>query len=146
MVWTFIISLLFGISVLAFVFTGMSSIRRVYFFPQVGINELRGEQRFVPFRTTRQESIELFVRELILGPIHVDHLRVVPRDTRLTALETVGSTVYLDLSPEIIFRADDTPLSLKEIVTVIRKNIQFNFRDTKEVVITIGGEEPVFVQ
>ncbi len=117
--------------------------RRVLFFnSREDVAEFSGEIRFLPRQASRQEAVELLVREICLGPQDISHRRIVPAQTRIRSLLLQGQTVYIDFNPRILFRGNDISLSYEEMFSAVRKNIEFNFRFVDKIVITVDGQLP----
>ena len=82
------------------------------------------------------------VEELILGPAQITHGRLLPRETEIQAVVLDEKSVYLDLSPDMMFGGEDVRLSVQEGLAGIRDTLLYNFRWLEQVTLTIGGQEP----
>ena len=77
------------ISIFFFMFRENNDVNRVIFFPEVTfaseIDEkiYSVEKRVLPYMSSLEENVELYVNELILGPIRPDHAEIIPKNTRL---------------------------------------------------------------
>lgn len=104
--------------------------------------ELSGEQRLVPRSSDPQKELYLVVEELILGPAEIRHGRLLPRETRISSLALSGATVYVDLSPEMIFGEEEVRVNVPQGLSGIEQTLLYNFRWLEKIVLTIGGQEP----
>jgi hypothetical protein len=112
------------------------------FFPGATSSELTGEQRLVPRVHTRERQVGLLVEELILGPARIDHSRIFPRSTDVKSAILVDSTVYIDLSADVIQHSDAVSVPLETALLALERTVMFNYRDAEEVVVTIEGNVP----
>lgn len=120
-----------------------SRVERVLFFPDEVGQELRGELRRLPERDDLAGNIELYVNELILGPISIDLYRLIPQEVRLHSLLVDVDTLYLGFTENLITSAETVPMSFNSIIEGLETAIVFNFPEIKEVKTTIGGEPAV---
>ncbi len=137
LVSVFVFLLLF--SVAAYFFNGNRTVRRVFFFP--GRSSYTGEMRRLPAQSSVEESVELFVKELILGPFLIDHLRAVPENTHLqNLLIRDKSLLYIDFSADFIVHEDGFTILPEEMKVLIKKNIVYNFPFLKQISISVDGQ------
>jgi len=115
---------------------------RTLFFPGTTDVTLSGERRLVPRSADRNRELYLVVQELILGPAEIRHGRLVPRNTRISSLAIVDSTVYVDLSPDMMFGEDEVRVDVADGLAGVEGTLLYNFRWLEQVVLTIGGQEP----
>lgn len=115
---------------------------RTLFFPGATTAELSGERRLVPRSSEPHKEIRLVVEEMILGPADIRHGRLLPRETRIASLALAGETVYVDLSPEMIFGEEEVRVNVPQGLNGIEQTLLYNFRWLETVVLTIGGQEP----
>lgn len=118
--------------------------RRVFWFPDSTVSAYNMEWRFVPYRAGRTEMVDLYLRELALGPARMDSVSILPRDTVVRSVVLDGSgRVFVDFSPEGLLGDEATQrISLTELISLLEKNLLRNFPFVPEVVITIGGRQP----
>ncbi len=130
--------LLFVISITVYFFSN-NYVRRVLFFP--GESSYSGEMRRVPRQATEEANVELFIREFILGPYNIDHLRSVPENTKLqNLLIRDKSLLYVDFSADLIVYDDKFSIPSLVMVTLIRQNIMYNFPFLKEITLSVDGQ------
>lgn len=118
------------------------SVDRVLFFPTDFSQDERGEVRALPRRGGAEENLELYVREILLGPVTVHYLRLFPADTRLLSIMEREDVVYINLSREALFGGDGVPLNLESAVEILQSSIHFNFPSVKEIIVAVDGEVP----
>jgi hypothetical protein len=142
---TIALSLLIGslaISVLVFVFLGQERVRRTLFFPDLLSGEIHAEERIVTRRGEQRSAVRLALEEVILGPADINSSRVLPKGTAIDALFIDDRTVYVDLGIAAIEQSPDVRVNFADSVALIERNILFNFRSLKEVVVTVDGQVP----
>ena len=115
---------------------------RTLFFPGTTAVSFSAERRLLPRASDRRREIFLVVQELILGPAQIRHGRLLPRSTRISSLAIDDSTIYLDLSPDLIFGEEEVRVDVQTGLEGIEATVLYNFRWVEEVVLTIGGQEP----
>ncbi len=118
-------------------------IERVLFFPDEGGQRLHGELRRLPKRDDTAGNIELYVKELLLGPVQIDLYRLFPVEVRLESLIVDDDVLYLGFSENLITTAETVSMSLSGIIEGVEDAVVFNFPEIKEVKTTIGGEPAV---
>ena len=132
------LALLFVISISVYIFNN-NYVRRVLFFP--GRSSFSGEMRRVPRQDTVEADVELLIRELILGPYKIDHLRSVPDNTRLqNLLIRDKSLLYVDFSADLIVYDDGFSIVPSKMATLIRLNIIYNFPFLEEITLSVDGQ------
>lgn len=130
------------VAVLAVLFPSQSQ-RRLLRFPDVAGAALHAEWRELPYRASHEEQLELFVEELILGPIQLGAVPVIPRDTTVRGVViSDDGTAYIDLSREFMFSGTDTIGTIGDRMDLIARNIKHNFRYIGSIIITIEGQLP----
>ncbi len=141
LVWTGAFVIVLIISLVFFLISSGSKVRRVLFFPNISNHELSGEVRYVPRQRGREGEIGMFVKEQFLGPTDIHHANLVPRNTTLTTILVRGNTLYLDISSDMILSSREVPLSFSEIMSTLRFAIAYNFHGLKDIIITIDGQQ-----
>ncbi|HAK46069.1 MAG TPA: hypothetical protein DCO79_09165 [Spirochaeta sp.] len=124
-------------------FDAESRVERVLFFPDEDGQQLHGELRRLPERDDTAGNIELFVNELILGPVTIDLYRLIPQGVKLESLLVDEDTLYLGFSENLITSAETVPMSFNSIIEGLERAVVFNFPEIKEVKTAIGGEPAV---
>ena len=113
---------------------------RVLFFPDEDGQQLNGELRRLPVRDEAAGNIELYINELILGPVSIDLYRLLPQGVKLESLLVDENTLYLGFSENLITIAENVPMSFDDIIGSVEHAVVFNFPEIKEVKTAIGGE------
>ena len=132
------------ISLLAYFFIDNVAVTRIFFFPG-RTPALSGETRRLPHQKTREDAIQQFVEELILGPMNINHNRLVPEHTKLlSVMYRRQDTVFLDFSADLVVRDNSIPLSYQEMISGIEMNIKYNFPYVKQIIVAVDGEELSF--
>lgn len=133
-----VLALIFVISMSAYFFDN-NLVRRVLFFP--GRSSFSGEMRRVPKQNTVEGDVELLIRELILGPYQIDHLRTVPENTKLqNLLIRDKSLLYVDFSADLVVYDDNFSIVTEKMTTLIRRNIIYNFPFLEEITLSVDGQ------
>jgi len=114
---------------------------QVLFFPNIRTGELSGERRMLPRLSNSKDAAGQLVEEMILGPVSIQHSRVVPRSTSIRTLMLRDKVLYLDLSTDILHDIEDRD-SFFAIQKAFEHTIRFNYRTIREIVFTVGGQEP----
>lgn len=132
------LALIFVISMSVYFFNN-NLVRRVLFFP--GRSSFSGEMRRVPKQNTVEGDVELLIRELILGPYQIDHLRTVPENTKLqNLLIRDKSLLYVDFSADLVVYDDNFSIVTEKMTTLIRRNIIYNFPFLEEITLSVDGQ------
>jgi hypothetical protein len=132
------LALIFVISMSVYFFNN-NLVRRVLFFPDR--SSFSGEMRRVPKQNTVEGDVELLIRELILGPYQIDHLRTVPENTKLqNLLIRDKSLLYVDFSADLVVYDDNFSIVTEKITILIRRNIIYNFPFLEEITLSVDGQ------
>ena len=115
---------------------------RVLFFPETVTGRLVGERRFLPPRRGLTANVELYVKELILGPADPLLSRVVPRDATLQSVLSRQGEVYVSLSKEIVDLSPDAVLSFDQAMQAIANGVLYNFPHVKRLYLLVEGQLP----
>ncbi len=133
---------LFLISMVFYLFSNTRSERRVLFFPDEMNRIIKGETRSLPLYDTEEENIALLVKELLLGPEYIYYGNTVPQNSKLNTIILRKDTLYLDFSIDLILEDSECSLEYDEIINLIKKTVIFNFKHIRTVNITIEGQIP----
>ncbi len=129
------------LSLFLYFFIDNVHVTRTFFFPDRR-GGLTGETRRLPHKKTKEEEIQQFVEELLLGPMNIDHNRLVPENTRLlTLMYRQKNTVYLDFSADMVVHDKAFHLSCAQMASGIKMNIKYNFPFVKRIIIAVDGEQ-----
>ena len=130
------------ISVLALLLFPQELSSRVLFFPNGVTGELGGEEHLLPRRSDRQEAIEVFLKELILGPNTLGAVRIFPATTEIDLLMLRDRELYIDFSPEILDLEEETQISFDDAVEMTGYNLRYNFPFLRSITVTVAGQLP----
>ncbi len=135
------LALIFLISAVSYLIWGNEQEEQVLFFPVNQTLEARGEGRILPRKDTKEQEIELLVREILLGPFNVNYMPVVPGDSRIRSILLREETLYIDFTIDVVFQEAGSALSLRESLAYIGRSIQFNFPRVRKIVYSINGNQ-----
>lgn len=133
--------LILVLSLTLYLFFSHQLTRTTLFFPDQISKKLSGETRFLPFGADKEKNMELLVEEILLGPALDANLKLVPRDGQVRSLLLRQGTIYLDLSAEIVLTDKEVVFTTAQALQAIREALLYNFRDVRNVVITVAGQE-----
>ncbi|QEN07506.1 hypothetical protein EXM22_05695 [Oceanispirochaeta crateris] len=114
----------------------------VLFFPLDGMNGKNAEIRNIYRSSDPKHRIDLFISELILGPVELELNSFMPEGTKIKASIWSGNSLYLDFNKDFILDTPRIPLSYTEKIDYLQRNIKFNFPHIKEIVVTVEGQIP----
>lgn len=134
----------------------MSSPRRlamVLWFPDARAgshSKAKSELRYIPAYREKERQAAALVEELFLGPLNASSRPISPASTRLISSIRSGTSLYIDISSDILFgkvSADgiyDPPLlEPREACAYVKRALQRNF-SFLTIILTIDGQEPSF--
>jgi hypothetical protein len=140
--WGIILILVILSSVSIYLFNPSKKASYVIFFPGNISTRLSGEKRFLIKNRSSEEEITNFVEELILGPLSINHGRLMPKDTKINSLLLRDETLYIDFNYSFLFSSEPTILSAQEMLDAISQSVFYNFRFIKHLHITVDGHIP----
>jgi hypothetical protein len=130
--------LIFIFSLLMFFLQGYAQ-RRVFLFESLDKPGLFAENRYYP-RNKYIDNVELYISELLLGPIGERYKLVYPRGTKLNTCFVQDKVLYVDLSAEALFTNEKVSTS-RDGAEIFKKNIFRNFRNIDTINIYIDGRK-----
>ena len=131
----------FFLITLIFITVGADTrVERVLFFPDEDGQQLHGELRRLPEREETVGNLELYIKELLLGPVSIDLYRLFPEEVNIESLLVDEGILYLGFSENLITMAETVPMSLSGIIEGVEEAVVFNFPEIEEVKTVIGGE------
>lgn len=130
------------ISILSLLLFPQPQSRRVLFFPNGVTGELGGEEHLLPRRSDREDAIELFLEELILGPNTLGSVSLIPESTEIRLLILRERSLYVDFSPAILDVEEKTRTSFDDALDMTRYNLEYNFPFLRSVTMTVAGQVP----
>jgi len=131
-----------AISALSFGFLDNERVRRTLFFPDLLSDEIHAEERVVTRRAAQSAAVKLMLEELILGPADINSSRVLPKSSSIDALFINDGTLYIDLGIRAIAESPDVRVHFRDSLALLERNVLFNFRSLREVVVTVDGQVP----
>ena len=124
---------------LTFFFVQGYAHRRVFLFESLDKDGLFAENRYYP-RNKYIDNVELYISELLLGPIGERYKLVYPRGTKLNTCFVQDKVLYVDLSAEALFTNEKVSTS-RDGAEIFKKNIFRNFRNIDTINIYIDGRK-----
>ena len=113
--------------------------RRVFLFENLDKDGLFAENRYYPINKYI-DNVELFVSELLLGPIGERYKPVFTRGTKLKTCFVQDDVLYVDLSSEALF-PNERVSTIMDGAEIFKKNIFRNFRNIDTINIYIEGRK-----
>jgi len=116
---------------------------RIFFFPEHQSGKPIGENRKTPrILSDKEQNMDIFVRELLLGPVGMNLDPIFPSGTRLEKIIYRNKTLFLDLNFMALLPDKRAVHGFGYSILLIEKNIKFNFPYVEKVIVTILGQEP----
>ena len=134
----FSLVIIFFISLTLFFLQGYGH-RKVFLFESLDEEGLFAENRYYP-RNKYIDDVELYVSELLLGPIGERYKLLFPRGTKVKTCFVQNKVLYVDLSTEALF-PNERVSSNREGAEIFKKNIFRNFRNIDIINIYIDGRK-----
>lgn len=117
--------------------------RFVLFFPHQKDGYMSGEERYLPLSWDRSRTMELVLKDNLLGPVRPLHFSLFGPGTRVNSFIFDGGKAYLDLSPEATFLWNvNNYWTLEEAFQALEDTLRFNFKEVSELSITVAGQVP----
>ena len=113
--------------------------RRVFLFESLDKEGLFAENRYYP-RNKYIDNVELYVSELLLGPINERYKDVFASGTKLKSCFVRDGVLYVDLSLDAHF-TDKKVSNIMDGAEIFKKNIFRNFRNIDTINIYIEGRK-----
>jgi hypothetical protein len=116
--------------------------RRLFFFPPTVGSRLAAESRQLRLQFGLEKDITALVNDALLGPMMIQHRRILPKHTRANSVIVRNGNVLIDLSEESLMADNEVNLSLEEGIEVLKKTVNYNFREARGLAVTINGQIP----
>lgn len=114
--------------------------RAVFYYPEKLTGATKTEIRHLPRPDSRDERFNLYLQELLLGPVNADLVPIFNGITRVKSAFIRGDEAYIDLSAGALER--DRGVALWPIARdLFKKNVFTNFRNIAKLYIYIDGQE-----
>lgn len=136
---------LFLLSFIWFLLADPGIRRKTLFFPAYGSETVRGEERYLPLRKSDEQNMDLYVRELLLGPVLVEHDPLFPAETDLRSIIYRNGVLYIDLSIEAVTGETVSRLGFYETLETLKRGLRFNFPQVDDIVVAIEGDLPSYL-
>lgn len=130
--------LIFLFSLIFFLVNGYSH-RQVFLFESLDKKGLWVENRYFP-RNKYINNTDLYISELLLGPIGERYKNVFAPGTKLISCFVRDNTMYVDLSKEALFPTRGTS-EFMDGTEIFKKNVFRNFRNIDIIQIYIEGRK-----
>ncbi|MGP1588039.1 MAG: GerMN domain-containing protein [Treponemataceae bacterium] len=117
------------------------SYHKEFIFQGMDKNVLYVESRYFP-SNKNIDKIELYVSELLLGPIGNRYKNLFLPGTKLEFCFVKGKTLYVNLSKEALF-PDENTSDIMYAVKIFKKNIFRNFGRIDKINLYIDGEKVI---
>ena len=131
----------FIISFAIYISVNLHKTERTFFFPEHNNSKTVGESRRIPRFINREKNVDIFTRELLLGPLNMKLDSLFSSGTKLEKMLYRNKIIYLDLDIKALFPDKKAIHGFDTGIRLLKKNIKFNFPYVKKVVVTISGEE-----
>ncbi|MDX9801885.1 MAG: hypothetical protein RBT69_11190 [Spirochaetia bacterium] len=131
----------FVISLSIYFFFNFHKTERIFFFPEHNNSKTVGESRRIPRFINREKNVDVFTRELLLGPLNMKLDSLFSSGTKLEKMLYRNKIIYLDLDIKALFPDKKAIHGFDTGIRLLKKNIKFNFPYVEKVVVTISGEE-----
>jgi hypothetical protein len=133
---------LFVFSVFGLVLAQGPTVRRIFFFPPTVGDRLATETRQLRVQLGLENSVATVVDDALLGPMKIQHRRILPKNTRANTVLVRNGEVTVDLSEHCLMVDNEVNLSLAEGIQVLEKTVLFNFREARGMAVTVNGQVP----
>ena len=131
------------ISLTLFFISNIRKADRIFFFPDHKSGKVMGESRKTPgIPFDKEKNMDIFVKELLLGPIGMNLDPLFPPGTKLEKILYRGKTLYLDLNFMALLPDKRAVHGFGNSILLIEKNIKFNFPYVEKVIVTVLGQQP----
>ncbi|MDC7235564.1 MAG: GerMN domain-containing protein [Spirochaetales bacterium] len=114
----------------------------ILFFPLDTMNGSNAEMRDVYRSSDKDRRLEIFINELILGPVSLKMNSFIPSGTKIRSFIWNDDVLYLDMNKEFIRDTASIPLDYEARISILKRNIQFNFPKIREISLTVEGQVP----
>jgi hypothetical protein len=136
----------FALSLLLFLLVGNGRVERTMYFPAQTGRRVIAEQRFLPRQGSLENDIKEVAEGVLLGPARPDARRLFPRGGSVLAVMMNGRTLYMDLSPAVLAKDPEVPLTVQAALDALERSIRFNFPRFRDVVFFVDGQSPRFAE
>jgi hypothetical protein len=114
--------------------------RAVFFFPEVKKGKVSTEIRYLPSARGTDARLNLYVSELLLGPMHPEYLPLYSRETQVRSAFIRKHIAYIDISADALSPVK-TIVSQEKAYELFKKNVCTNYRNIDKIYLYIDGIE-----
>ncbi len=132
----------FFISLGCFSLSQFSREKHLVFFLEYRKGTLAGEVRSIPWKSSMEDRVRGLVEELLWGPIDPRLQRVFPLGSQVQSILIRKGSIYVDLSPDVLFASEDIRVGWDERFRILRKTLGFNYPQFKQIFLTVNGQLP----
>lgn len=112
--------------------------RMIFFFEGARKKGEFQEARFLK-KNKSQEKINLYVDELLLGPVNPEYKLLFAHGTKALSCFVRGKKLFVNLSDDMNVR-DDGASEIEKGMELFRKNILYNFNNIHTIEIFVAGQ------
>lgn len=138
----FLFSFLFAFA--SFSISQFSREKHLLYFLEYQKGTPAGEVRTIPWKSSLEDRVLGLVEELLWGPMDPRFQRVFPLGSKVESILIRGNTLYVDLSPDVLFSSEDIRVGWDERFQILRKTLSFNYPRFKQIFLTVNGQLPGF--
>lgn len=114
--------------------------RSVFYFPDAEKGVPRTEIRYLPNVKGRDSRLELYVSEVLLGPVSPGLSPLFNKGTKLVDCMVRKDTAYINLSSEVL-DPESGVAGYKQANEIFKKNVCTNFRSIAKIYLYFDGIE-----
>lgn len=114
--------------------------RAIFFFPEAKNGKISTEVRYVPSVRGTDARLNLYVAELLLGPMHPEFLPLYSRETQVRSAFVRKHVAYIDISAAALSPVA-TAVSPEKAYVLFKKNVCTNYRNIDKIYLYIDGIE-----
>lgn len=133
----FLISAAFIFSLVCFLLKGQGT-RYSFIFPSAESGKEVIETRYLR-KIENKDEIRVYIDEILLGSQIERTKKLFSRDTKVLSCFKSGKTLYLDLSPDLIYESGDV-IAIQDGIELLKKNIRMNFANISEIQVFVNGK------
>jgi hypothetical protein len=126
----------------AFIIERFDIEKRLLFFPEHIQRSISGEVRNIIKHNSLEDNLEIFIREIILGPMNIKHGRLFSPETKVRSVVIREGIAYVDFSSGILLSGEEVKIAFDESLECLKNALLFNFTRLKDVIFTVEGQIP----
>ena len=131
-----VLLVVFGISFILFLAKGQGR-RYSFIFPSAESGKEVIETRYL--RPVENKSdVRVYIDEILLGSQIERTKKLFSRGTKVLSCFENDKTLYLDLSPDLIYEGGDV-IAIQDGIELLKKNIRMNFANISEIQVFVDG-------